>query len=130
MLVSCPVNTCNGDPSCRCRLDRVGVSVTSDSPENIIKRLNMKTQNEEMIAKCGEQNTECTTTNLVNDSHYITMLLLSWPYHADAFSNYVNCLAEHIEDTLASCNYTLQNECNFLRHQIQALIVMVKSHDQ
>ena len=102
-----------------CRLKRVGKSY-SDPEEGNEKK---SEENEHTkVDKCGSKE-----EHFVTDSHYITMLLFSWPYEMELGSPYTKCLANYIDESLQKCDDVLVNEARQLRQQIQSLILMVNN---
>jgi len=87
------------------------------------------------------QKTECTKDNrstsskcskgerngkqLVHESHYISMLLMSWPYENDTMSAYVTKLNGYISGITVQLTDLLQNEVGQLKQQIISLASMV-----
>lgn len=112
---------------CRCssrrsRISRVGVSY-SKRPEYYSENESNSTDHsvESSCRNKGE--------NLVTQNHYVTMLLLSWPYPQHTQPGYVCCLYKYVEDSMKDCEEILDNEVRQLKQQINSLILMVKSYD-
>ncbi|XP_065669345.1 uncharacterized protein LOC100213020 isoform X3 [Hydra vulgaris] len=63
---------------------------------------------------------------LVTDSHFITMLILCWPYSLNNTNDISTYLARHVEKVLLNGDDLLVNEVKQLRHQIQSLLELIK----
>ena len=115
-------NTTSIQGCCSC-IERVGKSVAHKTDQC--------TQDEHRItgAKENIQGSEFENVNskeLVTDSHFITMLILCWPYSLDNTNDISTFLARHVEEVLLGCDDFLTNEVKQLRHQIQSLLVLIK----
>ena len=115
---------CSTKSSC-CRLERVGKNFAQTNKADDVTKVDDITS--DVTKKCGSK-----AEHFVTDSHYITMLLFSWPYNMELCtqresSPYTTCLANYIEDELKDCDEILVNEAKQLRQQIQSLILMVNS---
>lgn len=118
-----------------CRLERVGKSYadnqlpkgdTASASSEGCKVLTCGggANEENNVQKCGGGH-GADGDPFVSDSHYITMLLFSWPYEMEFGSPYTKCLANYVEEAIVTCDEMLVNEAKQLRQQIQSLIIMV-----
>ena len=66
--------------------------------------------------------------DLVTDSHYLTMLLLCWPYEIEQPTEYVSTLKARVQEWLENCDEILSNEVKQLRQQILSLLSLISLH--
>ena len=79
----------------------------------------------EGIAQYRSRSSSNSDKDLVTDSHYVTMLLLCWPYETEQYSQYVIALNSRVQDCLLNCSNTLSIEAKQLRQQILSLLSMI-----
>jgi len=123
-----------------CRINRIGKSLVNENPDmedfkyKKGSKCASKNCSPEKKQKCNAIKSATTVTksvashNLVTNSHFLTMLLLSWPYEMKEGSLYSICLSKYIQDSLKdSCHPILLNEVSQLRQQIVSLLVMIQN---
>ena len=114
-----------------CRLKKLGKSVpVGDIEEVLTVDTNSKsTQCSKDKRKPASTCNKSKEKQLVNESHYISMILLSWPYDVEPLlSPYVKILMNYMMEIIDDSTGILQNEVYQLKQQILSVVSMVKCH--
>lgn len=146
-----PVNENCSRPN-GCRIHRIGKSIAEKKNSSHIENLKTKngivkeievcnTKESNKPIGCNHKTTGCipktqpisvshpdhSEENLVTDSHYITMLLLSWPYEMELSSQCAVVLNQKVQNHLSNASEILVNEVKQLHAQIGSLLSMISN---
>lgn len=118
----------DNDPICKrgkncCTLRRIG-KVKPDVNEDVCdSKIESKPEKNDIVHGNGIEHRG------IFESHFITMLFLSWPYNYALSKEELTgrgCLSKHIEKTVKNSCDILQNEVRCLQLQIQSLLSILE----
>lgn len=118
---------CKRGKNC-CPLQRIGKTVKTEEQHENEKCI------QSLCKKRMESEKHCLDNGheeLVKESHFITMLFLSWPYNYTTPEKELTgrkCLSKYIEKTIENGSEILQNEVRCLQLQIMSLLSMLENN--